>query len=182
MIASINMQTGDIKLVSVFRDTYLNLGNDTYNKCNAAYAKGGPEQAINMLNMNLDLNIEDYVTVGFTGLIETIDAIGGVEIEILEEEIRHRDAAVHELEDKQRNIDAYLEALYQIPDLKEKQALFDGTKNEVLQAFAAMQKNMDRAANDITDCEPLLNENIERSEKTLASVRKAVAKMKEGSV
>ena len=100
----------------------------------------------------------------------------------LEEEIRHRDAAVHELEDKQRNIDAYLEALYQIPDLKEKQALFDGTKNEVLQAFAAMQKNMDRAANDITDCEPLLNENIERSEKTLASVRKAVAKMKEGSV
>lgn len=89
MIASVNQQTGDIKLLSVYRDTYLNLGNDTYNKCNAAYAKGGPEQAINMLNMNLDLNIEDYVTVGFTGLMETIDAIGGVEIEILEEEIRH---------------------------------------------------------------------------------------------
>ena len=89
MIASINMQTGDIKLVSVFRDTYLNLGNDTYNKCNAAYAKGGPEQAINMLNMNLDLNIEDYVTVGFTGLMETIDAIGGIEVDILESEIRH---------------------------------------------------------------------------------------------
>ena len=89
MIASVNQETGEIKLVSVYRDTYLNLGNDTYNKCNAAYAKGGPEQAINMLNMNLDLNIEDYVTVGFTGLIETIDALGGVEIEILEEEIRH---------------------------------------------------------------------------------------------
>lgn len=89
MIASINQETGDVKLVSVYRDTYLNLGNDSYNKCNAAYAKGGPEQAINMLNMNLDLNIEDYVTVGFTGLIETVDAIGGVEIEILEEEIRH---------------------------------------------------------------------------------------------
>ena len=89
MIASINQETGDIKLVSVFRDTYLNLGNDTYNKCNAAYAKGGPEQAINMLNMNLDLNIEDYVTVGFTGLIETIDAVGGIEVNILEEEIRH---------------------------------------------------------------------------------------------
>lgn len=42
-----------------------------------------------MLNMNLDLNIEDYVTVGFTGLMQTIDAIGGIEIEILEEEIRH---------------------------------------------------------------------------------------------
>lgn len=89
MIASVNQETGDIKLLSVYRDTYLNLGNDTYNKCNAAYAKGGPEQAINMLNMNLDLNIEDYVTVGFTGLMETIDAIGGIEIDILEEEIRH---------------------------------------------------------------------------------------------
>ena len=89
MIASVNQETGDIKLVSVYRDTYLNLGNDSYNKCNAAYAKGGPEQAINMLNMNLDLNIEDYVTVGFTGLIETVDALGGVEIEILEDEIRH---------------------------------------------------------------------------------------------
>ena len=89
MIASINQENGDIKLVSVFRDTYLNLGNDTYNKCNAAYAKGGPEQAINMLNMNLDLNIEDYVTVGFTGLMKTVDAVGGVEIEVLEEEIRH---------------------------------------------------------------------------------------------
>ena len=89
MIASVNQETCEIKLLSVYRDTYLNLGNDSYNKCNAAYAKGGPEQAINMLNMNLDLNIEDYVTVGFTGLMETIDALGGVEIEILEEEIRH---------------------------------------------------------------------------------------------
>ena len=89
MIASVNQENGEVKLLSVYRDTYLNLGNDTYNKCNAAYAKGGPEQAINMLNMNLDLNIEDYITVGFTGLMETIDAMGGVEIEILEEEIRH---------------------------------------------------------------------------------------------
>ncbi|MBQ6183096.1 MAG: hypothetical protein IJK33_04335 [Clostridia bacterium] len=100
----------------------------------------------------------------------------------LEEEIVQRDEAVHELEDTRRNIDAYLEALYQIPDLKEKQALFDGTKDEAVQAFAAMQSNMDHAADDIADCEPLLNETIERSEKTLASVRKAVAKMKEGSV
>lgn len=89
MIASVNQENGDIKLLSVYRDTYLNVGNDTYNKCNTAYAKGGPEQAINMLNMNLDLNIEDYVTVGFTGLMQTIDAIGGIEIEILEKEIRH---------------------------------------------------------------------------------------------
>ena len=89
MIASINMDTGDCKLVSVYRDTYLNLSNDTYNKCNAAYAKGGPMQAINMLNMNLDLNITDFVTVGFSGLTETIDALGGVYIDVKEEEISH---------------------------------------------------------------------------------------------
>lgn len=89
MIASVNLDTGDCKLVSVYRDTYLNLSNDTYNKCNSAYAKGGPMQAINMLNMNLDLNITDFVTVGFTGLTDTIDALGGVYIDVKEEEISH---------------------------------------------------------------------------------------------
>ena len=89
IIASINQDTGDVRLCSVFRDTYLNLGNDSYNKCNAAYAKGGPEQAINMLNMNLDLNITDYVTVGFTGLAKIIDALGGVTIDVKESEIVH---------------------------------------------------------------------------------------------
>ena len=89
MIASINQDTGDCKLVSVYRDTYLNLSNDSYNKCNAAYAKGGPEQAINMLNMNLDMNITDFVTVGFAGLTDAIDALGGVDIEVDESEISH---------------------------------------------------------------------------------------------
>ena len=89
MIASINMDTGECKLVSVYRDTYMNLGNDSYNKCNGAYAKGGPMQAINMLNMNLDMNITDFVTVGFEGLADTIDALGGVEIDVAENEISH---------------------------------------------------------------------------------------------
>ena len=89
IIASINQDTGDVKLISVFRDTYLNLGNDTYNKCNAAYAKGGPEQAIMMLNRNLDLNITDYITVGFDGLIEVIDALGGVEINVTDAEVSY---------------------------------------------------------------------------------------------
>jgi LCP family protein required for cell wall assembly len=89
IIASINQDTQEIKLISVFRDTYLNLSNDTYNKCNAAYAKGGPEQAISMLNANMDLDITDYVTVGFEGLIDAIDALGGVELEVTEAEITH---------------------------------------------------------------------------------------------
>ncbi len=89
MIASINLDTGECRLVSVYRDTYLNLSNDSYNKCNAAYAKGGPMQAINMLNMNLDLNITDFVTVGFAGLSDTIDALGGIMIDVDEAELKH---------------------------------------------------------------------------------------------
>ena len=87
MIASINQDTGDVKLCSVYRDTYLNLGNDKYNKANAAYAQGGPEQALNMLNWNFDMNITEYITVGFDALIEVIDALGGVQIDVAENEI-----------------------------------------------------------------------------------------------
>lgn len=89
IIASIDQDSHEIKLISLYRDTYLNLGNDKYSKCNAAYAKGGPEQAINMLNMNFDLDITDYVTIGFEGLSEAVDALGGVEIDIAVDEISH---------------------------------------------------------------------------------------------
>lgn len=89
MIASINMDTGDIKLVSVYRDTYLNLGNDSYRKCNAAYSYGGAEQAVKMLNMNLDMDIENFVTVGYKGLREVIDGLGGVWIDVDETELKH---------------------------------------------------------------------------------------------
>lgn len=89
MICSVDMDTHEIKLVSIYRDTYLNVGNDTYRKCNVAYALGGPEQALSMINMNTDLYITDYVTVGFDGLVEAINALGGVEIDVTEAEIQH---------------------------------------------------------------------------------------------
>ncbi len=89
IIASINNENGEIKLCSVYRDTYLNLSNDEYTKCNAAYAEGGPEQAISMLNMNLDMDIEDFVTIGFRGLTDVVDALGGVTIDVTEAEISH---------------------------------------------------------------------------------------------
>lgn len=89
IIASINQDTGDVKLVSVYRDTYLNKGNDKYGKCNAAYANNGPKQAMMMLNTNMDLNITDFVTVGFKGLTDAIDALGGVYIDVDSEEIKH---------------------------------------------------------------------------------------------
>ncbi len=89
MIASINQDTGEVKVVSVYRDTFLNLSNDKYSKCNSAYMYGGAKQAMDMLNMNLDLDITDFVTVGFEGLKATIDALGGVWIDVDKSEIVH---------------------------------------------------------------------------------------------
>lgn len=89
MIASINLDTGDIKLVSVYRDTYLNIGTDSYIKCNHAYFYGGAEQAVKMLNMNLDMDITNFVTVSYRGLSEVIDGLGGVYIDVDEVELKH---------------------------------------------------------------------------------------------
>lgn len=86
MIASVNNKTKEVKLVSVYRDTLLHVGNDEYQKANSAYAKGGASRAVQMLNTNLDLNITEYVCVDFMALVEVIDALGGVEIEITEQE------------------------------------------------------------------------------------------------
>ncbi len=89
MICSIDMDAHEIRLVSIYRDTYLNVGNDSYRKCNVAYALGGPEQALSMINMNTDLYLTDYVTVGFDGLMKAVDALGGVEIDVTESEMQH---------------------------------------------------------------------------------------------
>ena len=89
IIASINMDTGDIKLVSVYRDTYLNIGTDEYQKCNGAYSYGGAEQAVKMLNMNLDMDITNFVAVGYKGLSEVIDGLGGVYVDVDSEELKH---------------------------------------------------------------------------------------------
>ncbi len=89
IIASINNDTKEVRLVSVYRDTYLDLTNGKFNKCNGAYSVGGPEQAIGMLNKNLDLDIQYYMSVDFAALTETIDLLGGIYIDVDESEIGH---------------------------------------------------------------------------------------------
>ena len=89
MVASVNNKTKDVKIVSVYRDSYLNLANDKYRKCNEAYSIGGPEQAVAMLNMNLDLKIDHYMSVDFLAVSEVVDLLGGVEIDVDEYEIEH---------------------------------------------------------------------------------------------
>ncbi len=89
IIASINNDTKEVKLVSVYRDTYLDLTNGKYNKANGAYSGGGPNQAVAMLQKNLDLDLDGYVSVDFAALTETVDLLGGVMIDVDEEELKH---------------------------------------------------------------------------------------------
>ena len=92
IIASVNNDTKDVKLASVYRDTLLNMGfsdKETYSKANAAYAYGEAEQAITMLNTNLDLNISDYATVNFNALTTIIDDLGGLDMDMSYAEIVH---------------------------------------------------------------------------------------------
>lgn len=95
IIACIDNDNKQIRLCSVFRDTYLNtfaygdLSSDYYTKANAAYAYGGPEQMLTMLNKNLDLNITDYATVNFKVLTNVIDLLGGLDIDMTREEVVH---------------------------------------------------------------------------------------------
>ena len=89
IIASINNDTKAVKLVSVYRDTLLNIGNSSYQKANAAYMAGGASQAVSMLNTNLDLQIQDYVTVDMNALVKVIDLLGGLTIEMTADEVVH---------------------------------------------------------------------------------------------
>lgn len=89
MIASINNETNEVKVVSIFRDTLLKQQDGTFDKANAAYSYGGPQEAIALLNRNLDLDIKNYMSVDFKALSDVIDALGGMELELTAEEVVH---------------------------------------------------------------------------------------------
>lgn len=82
MIASIDDETKEVKIVSVYRDTMTMQMDGKIKKANNAYFTGGPKDAINMLNKNYDLDIEDYVTVDFGVMADVVDLLGGIEIDV----------------------------------------------------------------------------------------------------
>lgn len=97
IICCINQDTGEIKLVSLFRDTYLNTNdNGRYSKFNEAYARGGPEQALKFLNKNLDLNITDYITFSWKAVADAITILDGVDVEISKAEFRYINSFITE--------------------------------------------------------------------------------------
>ena len=97
IIASIDNKTKDVKLASVYRDTYVNIPNEGYNKINAAYFKGGYSLALSAINKNFDLDIQDYVTVNFEAVVNAIDMVGGITLDIEENELKYLNDYVRSL-------------------------------------------------------------------------------------
>ncbi len=89
IIASINNKTKEVKLISVYRDTYVQIEGHGLDKITHAYSYGSAPLAISTLNTNLDLNIKEFVTVNFDAVKEIIDKIGGINMPITEEEVSH---------------------------------------------------------------------------------------------
>lgn len=87
MILTLDNVHNRIKLTSVMRDSYVDIAGHGMDKINHAYAFGGPELAIRTLNENFGLNITDFMSVNFTSMPEIIDMLGGVSIDITDEEI-----------------------------------------------------------------------------------------------
>lgn len=96
IIASINKKTSEIKLVSVYRDTYLKLTGRNLDKVTHAYSYGGAELAVSTLNANLDLNIQEYVTVNFDAVVDAVDALGGIKINVDSEEVKYINSYIDE--------------------------------------------------------------------------------------
>ena len=87
IIASLNYDTKEVQLVSLYRDTYLSSGNGRYTKANGAYSAGGVKRAISMVNSNLDLNITKYICVDWKALVDAIDDLGGVDLDVTQDEV-----------------------------------------------------------------------------------------------
>ena len=88
IIASINNDTKEVKLISVYRDTYVNIEGHGLDKITHAYSYGEAPLAIKTLNENFDLNITEFATVNFDAVAEAINALGGVTIDVQPEEVK----------------------------------------------------------------------------------------------
>ena len=96
IICSIEQSSGEIKLVSVYRDTYLDVGKNSFQKATHAYSYGGPARAVKMLNDSLDLNITDYITFNWKAVATAVNILGGVDIDITPAEFKYINSYITE--------------------------------------------------------------------------------------
>ncbi|MGN0591875.1 MAG: LCP family protein, partial [Ruminococcus sp.] len=87
ILVSLNSETNTIYMTSFLRDVYVYI-NDTYGygKLNAAYSYGGPELLMDTIEANYRIKIDDYVIISFAACSAMIDAVGGVEITLSDQE------------------------------------------------------------------------------------------------
>lgn len=97
MICTVDRATGEIRLASIYRDTYLKINSKgTYHKINEAYFKGGHKQAVSALEENLDLKIDNYATFNWKAVADGINILGGVDIDITKPEFKYINAFITE--------------------------------------------------------------------------------------
>ncbi|MBE6796424.1 MAG: LytR family transcriptional regulator [Ruminococcaceae bacterium] len=95
MLISVNKKTGRITVCSILRDTHLDIPGEREAKVNAAYSWGGANLLIQTIEQNFGIKIDDYATVDFEMFTDLVDALGGIEVEVTENEAdyinnRHR--------------------------------------------------------------------------------------------
>ena len=100
MIATIDEIHKKLKLTSIMRDSYVYIDGYGQDKINHAYAYGGPELAIKTINENFGLNIENFVSVNFSSLPNIINILGGVDIEITDEELQYINSYINDINRK----------------------------------------------------------------------------------
>ena len=86
MIASVNKSTGKITICSILRDTHLYIPGKREAKVNSAYAWGGANLLIQTIEHNFGIRIDDYATVNFEMFTALVDGLGGVDVEVTEDE------------------------------------------------------------------------------------------------
>lgn len=109
MILTIDKAHKKLKLTSLMRDMLMdNVGNRYQDKLTHAYAYGGAELSLKVVNENLEMNIKDYVKVNFTSFYKIVDALGGVDINVAASEIKDTNNYIKEVALIQKKAPAYL--------------------------------------------------------------------------
>lgn len=97
LIVNLNVENGDIEIISIYRDLYLSVTDgNSYDKLNSAYRRGGPEAAVKVLNKSLDLNITNFFAFNWKAVADGIELLGGIDLDISKAEYKYMNAFVHE--------------------------------------------------------------------------------------
>ena len=89
ILVSISSKTNSIHLTSLLRDIYVDIPGHDGNRLNAAYAYGGPELLMETLEENFDIEVNRYMLVNFQAFANLVDAVGGVDLELSNEEVQY---------------------------------------------------------------------------------------------